>query len=196
MKRIVLLSVVSSLIAGSAFADQANMLSDEEYEIESDWQKSARFFGGLRTGIAVPDEGKGVAPMAGIEMGVAVPKGFGFGLHVLSLMNSPDVPSLRIKETDWAIGALADVRVYLQTVRPLTLYGTLSAGFVGGPNRETRRNEVLPMVNPGFGGRVRWGDKYAAFEFGLASFQIPFVAVSFGFEPDRPHPKPQLNPGA
>lgn len=195
MKRHVLLSLILCLFATPVLAGNGLMELDA-LEEESHWQKSARFYGGLRGGIAVPDGGNGVAPMAGVEMGVAVPSGFGFGLHVLSLMNSPDVPQFRIKETDWAIGALADLRLYLQTVQPLTLYGTLSAGFVGGPSRETRRNEVLPMVNPGFGGRIRLGGTYAAFEFGLASFQIPFVALCFGFEPDRKTPRPQLNPGA
>ena len=179
MKALYLVSLLSSLAATAAHADSYDEM------VETEWQKKARFFGGVRGGVAVPDGGRGVAPTMGIELGVSVPKGVGFGLHILTMSNTPGIPSMGIKETAWAVGAMADLRMYFQTVRPLSLYGTLAAGFMGGPARDNGRNEVLPMVNPGYGARVKMGNTYTAFEFGLAGFQVPFISMSIGYEPDR-----------
>lgn len=148
------------------------------------WADSARFFVGARSGIGVPPSGEGLAPTAGLEVGVAADSGLGLGLHFLTAFNPPDAPTLGIRKAQWAMGAAADVRWYFQTVKPLTLYPTVSVGFLAGPAMDGR-NVVLPMLNPGFGARVRLGQIYTAFEFGLMSFQVPFVALAFGFEPDR-----------
>ncbi len=151
------------------------------------WSERARFFGGVRTGIGVPPGGEGVAPTAGLEIGVAADSGLGLGLHFLTVWNPPDAPSLNIPKAQWGIGAAADVRWYFQTVRPLTLYPTLSVGFLGGPSL-TGRNAVLPMLNPGFGARVRVSSMYVSFEFGVVGFQVPFVNIAFGWEPNRAPP--------
>jgi hypothetical protein len=152
------------------------------------WADSARFFIGARGGVGVPPGGTGVAPTAGAEIGVAADSGFGLGLHFTSIMNPPDAPSLNIPKASWAIGAAADLRWYFQTVRPLTLYPTLSVGFLAGPSADNRRNVVLPTLNPGFGARVRVGSFYGSFEFGVMGFQVPFIAMSFGYEPERVAP--------
>ncbi len=128
--------------------------------------------------------------MLGLELGVAAAKGIGFGLHLLSMGNPPEVPAFRIPKAEWGLGAMADVRMYFQSIEPLTLYATVSAGFLAGPGAEGStspgRNVVLPLFNPGFGARVRLTDSvYTAFEFGIAGFQIPFIALSFGMEPPR-----------
>jgi hypothetical protein len=157
----------------------------------AEWSDTAHFFGGVRLGVNIPPGGHGVAPTQGFELGVSNKKGFGFGLHIITVQNPPDVPALNIPKADWAVGALADLRMYFQTVDPLTLYATLSAGFVAGPGQNGAGNAVLPMLNPGFGARVKPTDStYIAFEFGLAGFYIPFVTMSFGWEPVRkPTPK-------
>jgi len=157
---------------------------------EDEWAHGARFFVGARTGVAIPPRASGVAPMLGLELGVSAPKGIGFGLHLLGMGNPPEVPSFGIPKAQWGLGALADVRMYFQSIEPLTLYATVSAGFLAGPGAEgtptAGQNVVLPLLNPGFGARVRLTDTvYTAFEFGLAGFQIPFIALSFGMEPPR-----------
>jgi hypothetical protein len=157
---------------------------------EDEWAHGARFFVGARTGVAIPPNSTGVAPMLGLELGVSAQKGLGFGLHLLGMGNPPEVPAFGIPKAKWGLGALADVRMYFQSIEPLKLYATLSAGFLAGPGAEgtpqAGRNVVLPLLNPGFGARVRLTDTvYTAFEFGLAGFQIPFIALSFGMEPPR-----------
>lgn len=148
------------------------------------WADSARFFVGARGGLGVPPSGDGLAPTTGVEVGVAADSGLGLGLHFVTTFNPPDAPTLGIRKAAWAMGAAADLRWYFQTVKPLTLYPTVSVGFLAGPGADGR-NVVLPMLNPGFGARVRLGNVYTAFEFGLMSFQVPFVALAIGFEPDR-----------
>ena len=83
------------------------------------------------------------------------------------------------------------MRFYFQTVEPLTLYPTFSIGFLAGPAKDTQENVVLPMLSPGFGARVKFGNLYTSFEFGLASFTVPFLNVGLGWELDRPAPPPR-----
>ncbi|MFZ5468619.1 MAG: hypothetical protein ACOZIN_04200 [Myxococcota bacterium] len=161
-------------------------LASSNPPVVSDWAEQARFFGGLRSGVAIPPGGRGLAPSMAVELGVAARRGVGFGLHLMGMANPPAVPSMRIGKADYGLGAAADVRFYFQTVDPLTLYPTFSAGFLAGPETSTGTNAVLPLFNPGFGARLRLGEVYTSFEFGVASFQIPFVAVAIGWEPARP----------
>ena len=150
-----------------------------------EWARNARFFVGTRMGVGIPPAGRGVAPMLGFELGVSAQRGFGFGLHLIGMSNPPEVSRLNIPKADWGLGALADARLYFQSIEPLTLYGTLSGGFLAGPGA-TGDNVVLPVINPGFGARVKMTDSvYMAFEFGMAGFFIPFVTLSMGWEPPR-----------
>src|SRR3954463_14502983 len=147
------------------------------------WSDTARFFAGVRTGVGIPPGGTGVAPTLGFEIGVSAPKGFGFGLHLLGMSNPPAISALGIEKANWGLGAMADLRMYFQTVEPLTLYATLAGGFLAGPG-QSGANVVLPLINPGFGARVKFSDTmYVAFEFGAAGFYIPFVNFSVGWEP-------------
>jgi hypothetical protein len=148
------------------------------------WEDRARFFVGGRGSLAVPHGGHGPAYTGGLELGVAADSGVGFGLHLVGINNPPAVPSMNIPEMGWAFGAAADIRAYFQTVEPLTLYPTFSVGFLAGTDAEGT-NVVMPMLNPGFGARMRFENVYVAFEIGAANFFIPFVALSLGFEPER-----------
>lgn len=150
-----------------------------------DGAEGATFFGGGRGAIAFPPGGDGPAPMVGLELGVAAEKGVGYGLHLFGASNTPGAPAFQLPSTPYAFGALVDVRYYMQTVPPLRLYPTLSVGFMAGPADGTGKNAVLPLVTPGFGARVNLGPIYTAIEIGAASFYIPFMAFSVGWEPDR-----------
>jgi hypothetical protein len=149
------------------------------------WSEGGTFFGGGRAAVAFPPAADGPAPMAGIELGVAAQKGFGFGLHLFGAMNTPGAPEFGLPKTPYGFGAEVDLRYYLQTIEPLRLYPTLSVGFMAGPAADTGKNAVLPLVTPGFGARVNLGPVYTALEIGAADFYIPFMAVAVGWEPDR-----------
>jgi hypothetical protein len=173
---------VKTLIATVALL---SMLPSLARAAEKDtWADGARFFFGTRGSVAVPPGGQGMASTGGLEIGVSADRGVGFGLHLIGMNNPPAVRNLGIPETEWAFGAAADIRSYFQTVEPLTLYPTFSLGFLAGID-ETGHNIVMPMVNPGFGARLKFQNVYVAFEIGAASFFIPFVALSVGFEPER-----------
>lgn len=150
-----------------------------------DLAEGATFFAGARTAMGFPPGGDGPAPMAGIELGVAANHGIGYGLHLFAASNTPGAPTFGLPPSPYAFGALADIRYYMQTVEPLRLYPTLSLGFMAGPAKDTGKNAVLPLVTPGFGARVNLGPVYVAVEIGAASFYIPFMAVSLGWEPAR-----------
>lgn len=158
-------------------AERDRNLQDDE------WAKGARFFIGMRGAMGFPPGGDGLAPLGGVELGVAARKGIGFGLHMFGAGNTPGAPILELPSTDYAFGATADLRYYLQSIAPLRLYPTLSAGFLAGPDKVTGKNAVLPLITPGFGARVNFADVYAAVELGAASFYIPFMALSVGWEP-------------
>lgn len=154
-------------------------------EVDDEWSRRARFFGGLRSSLAFPPGGMGPATTVGMELGVAAYRGLGFGLHIYGVGNPSGVPMLELPAAAWGVGASADARWYLQTIEPLKLYPTLSVGFIAGPDKVTGENVVLPMINPGFGARVNLADMYVAFEIGLASLYMPFVGFSIGWEPTR-----------
>lgn len=176
------LLALALLTAGAAQAQTTRYVP----AAQDDWATNARFFMGFRGGVAIPPGGTGVAPTVALELGVSAPKGLGFGLHLLGMANPPAIRQLNIPKADYGLGALADVRMYFQSVDPLTLYATLSGGFVAGPGTDTNTNVVLPLLNPGFGARVKVADTaYVAFEFGMAGFFIPFITLSAGWEPER-----------
>ena len=127
----------------------------------------------------------GCGPDARVEPGGTEDNGAGFGIHAIWMNAPPGAPFLGVSAAKFGIGALADFRYYFATIEPLTLYPTLSAGFLAGPGVGNGGNAVLPLINPGFGAKVRMGSVYAAFEFGFAGFTIPYVALCFGFQGDR-----------
>jgi len=110
-------------------------------------------------------------------------RGLGFGLRRFGIANPPEVAVFDIPRAEHGMGASADVRWYIQTIRPLTVYPTMSFGFMAGPSADSGENAVMPMINPGFGARVNIADVYVAFEIGAANFYIPFVNISVGWEP-------------
>lgn len=157
---------------------------------EDEWKRDARLFVGLRTGVGISPGGVGLSPTMGAELGVAAPKGVGFGVHFFGATNSAAVKLLDAPATEWAVGAELAMRFYFQTVEPLTLYPTFALGFLAGPAKVTRENVVLPILSPGFGARLRFGNVYCSFEFGLASFTVPFLNLGLGWEIERPAPPP------
>ena len=182
----IVLAVVVALTCSSAFAEarstHARLL--EKYEEPDNWKNRSNFYVGLRGGIAIPSGANNLAPSVGLELGVAPDFGFGFGLHVIWMNHPPGAPVFGIPEGQYGFGAMADVRFYFPTIEPLTLYPSLSVGFLAGPALDGK-NMVLPLFNPGIGAKVKFGDFYGSFEFGFAGLSIPFVTVGFGYEGDR-----------
>ena len=148
------------------------------------WTNHASLFFGVRGGIAVPPGAVGLAPNLGIELGVAVPNGFGFGIRAMWMNNPPGVPFLGLSPAAYGFGALADFRYYIETIEPLTIYPTISVGFLAGPDKVSQVNAVMPLFNPGLGVKMKFGNVYGAFEFGLSGFTIPFVVFILGFDGD------------
>jgi hypothetical protein len=153
---------------------------------ETEWQKNARFYAGVRTGLGIPPGAQGLVPSVGIELGVSQPTGLGFGIQVMALNTPPAVAMFNVSKAAWGIGALADARFYFEAVDPLTLYLSLTGGFLAGPEQTTRVNVVLPVVSPGLGARVKLTDTLVtSFEFGFGAFIAPFVTMAFTWEPPR-----------
>lgn len=148
------------------------------------WSERASFFIGARGGLAVPPGAVGLAPNAGLELGLGVPNGFGFSMRMLWMDNPPGAPALGLRPASFGFGALADFRYYFRAVEPLSIYPTLAVGFLTGPERGSNTNAVLPLFNPGVGMKVKAGNFYSTFEFGLSGFTIPFVALAVGFDGD------------
>jgi hypothetical protein len=158
------------------------------------FSERASFFVGVRGGIAAPPGALGLAPSAGLEFGLAVPQGFGFSMRTLWMDNPPGVPAFGLRPASYGFGALADFRYYFRTIEPLTIYPTIAVGFLAGPERGTQTNAVLPLFNPGVGMKVRFGNFYSTFEFGLSGFTIPFVGLTMGFEGDSMLQKREREP--
>ena len=171
--------------------EPASPTVDEATGLPLTWTNRASFFIGARGGLAVPPGAIGFAPSGAIEFGVAAPTGFGFGLRGLFMTNPPGVPFLRLPPAVYGFGALADFRYYFQAVEPLIIYPTISAGFLAGPARLTLENAAMPLFNLGVGVKVKFGNVYATFEFGVSGFTIPFLAFSLGYEGDSKLTKAQ-----
>jgi hypothetical protein len=161
----------------------------EKRDPRDTWKNNAKFFVGARSGVGFSPGGQGPSPTFGLEVGIANRSGIGFGLHVLGSTNPQALPALNIPKAGYVFGGAADLRIYIQTVNPLTLYPSFSLGFLTGPALVGGTNVVLPMFNLGFGARMRFGPVYAALELGLASFHIPFVSIALGYES-----KPRFEP--
>jgi hypothetical protein len=166
----------------------------EKADPRDTWRNNARFFMGARTGVGFSPGGQGPSPTFGLELGVSNRSGVGFGLHLLGSTNPQAVPALNIPRAGYGFGGAADLRIYIQTVNPLTLYPSISLGFLTGPDAMTGANVVLPLFILGFGARVRFGPVYAAVEIGLASFHIPFVSLCLGYE-SKPRYEPAEEDG-
>lgn len=154
----------------------------EQHDPRDTWKNRATFFMGARSGVGFSPGGQGPSPTFGLEVGISNSSGVGFGLHLLGSTNPQGLPALNIPKPAYVFGGAADLRVYIQTVRPLTLYPSISLGFLTGPAQEGGANAVMPLFNLGFGARIRFGPVYAALEIGLASFHIPFFSVCLGYE--------------
>lgn len=181
-----LLAVVALLVCSPALAQtkSAHARLVEKYVEPDTWTNHSNFFVGVRGGVAIPAGADSLAPSSGLELGVAPDFGLGFGLHVIWMNNPPGAPVFNIPRANYGFGAMADLRFYFPTIEPLTLYPTLSVGFLAGPALDGK-NMVLPLFNPGFGAKVKFGNFYGAFEFGFAGFTVPFVNLAFGYEGDR-----------
>jgi len=171
--------------AQSAPAAAVDPAQVEKYTEADTWSNRSNFYVGMRGGVAIPSGAIGLAEQGGVEVGVANESGMGFGLHALWMNQPPGAPVLNVPAAKWGLGALLDLRYYFPTIEPLTIYPTLSGGFVAGPSAKDGTNSVLPLIDPGVGARVKLGSIYAAFEFGFAGFTIPYVVLSFGYQSDR-----------
>jgi hypothetical protein len=182
---LIVLTLVSSLsLVASAQAPIA-----VEKPLADTWSNRASFFIGARGGVAFPPGAVGLAPNATIELGVAPPQGFGFGVRAMWMNNPPGVPFLGLKPAEYGFGALADFRYYIETIDPLIIYPTIAVGFLAGPERGTMQNAVLPLLNIGVGAKVKFGNLYASFEFGVSGFTIPYVGIAIGYEGDSKRTK-------
>src|SRR5207253_2679887 len=78
-----------------------------KYEEPDTWTNRANFYAGARGGVAIPAGATGLAPSAGLEVGVANDFGIGFGLHVIWMDNPPGAPALNVPQGLYGFGALA-----------------------------------------------------------------------------------------
>lgn len=153
-------------------------------ELPDTWSNRASFFVGVRSGLAIPPGASALAPSASLEFGVAPTRGFGMGLRAMWMNAPPGVPFLGLGSARYGFGALADLRVYFETIDPLIIYPTLAVGFLAGPDEKTGLNLVLPLFNPGVGAKLKFGNFYVAFEFGVSGLTIPFMGLCAGYEAD------------
>jgi hypothetical protein len=148
------------------------------------WVNRASFFVGMRGGIAIPPGASSLAPNVSIELGIAPSYGFGIGMRAMWMSQPPGVPFLGLNAGTYGFGAMADLRYYIETIEPLTIYPTVAIGFLAGPDVTTGRNLVLPLFNPGIGAKLKFSNFYVGFEFGVSGFTIPFMAITIGVQND------------
>ena len=173
-----------SLVSFSSLVASAQTVVAVSKPLANTWTNRASFFIGARGGVAFPPGAVGLAPNVSIELGVAPPTGFGFGVRAMWMNNPPGVPFLGLKPAAYGFGALADFRYYIETIDPLIIYPTIALGFLAGPDRITQQNAVLPLLNLGVGAKVKFGNLFLTFEFGVSGFTIPYVAISVGYDGD------------
>ncbi len=157
---------------------------DPETGLPNTWSNRSGIYVGVHGGLAFPPAAVGLAPSVSLELGVAPSHGFGFGVRALWMSGPPGVPFLGLKPASYGLGALADFRYYIETIDPLIIYPTVALGFLAGPERLTQQNAAMPLLNLGVGAKVKFGNVYASFEFGVSGFTIPYVALSLGYESD------------
>lgn len=184
MRSLLLAAICAATAAPAAIPKTTHARLVQKYEEPATWANRSNFFVGARGSIAIPQGAEGLAPLVGIELGIAPDSGFGLSLNMIWMDRSPGAPMFGIQPGNFGFGASANFRYYFQTVGPLTLYPAFSIGFLAGPD-PAGKNQVLPMINPGFGAKVKAGPFYVSFDFGLSAFTIPFVGASVGYEGNR-----------
>lgn len=175
-------AVVSFAVCSTSAVSFAQAATQLTQRVPDTWANRSSFFVGARAGIAVPPGARGLAPNASLELGVAPTQGFGFGIRAMWMNSPPGAPALGLGAAEYGFGALADFRYYFETIDPLIIYPTIAVGFLAGPDLRSGLNAVLPLFNPGLGAKLKFGNFYASFEFGVSGFTIPFMAVCAGFE--------------
>jgi hypothetical protein len=182
MRLLLALAVLCSATLAAAKSPHAKLL--ESYTEADTWRNRSNLYVGARGGIAIPAGTFGLTPSVGLELGVAPSSGWGLGLHVIFMDHPPGAPIFNVPPALWGFGAAADVRYSIPAVDVLSLYPSLSVGFLAGPAM-SGSNMVMGLFNPGVGAKLKIGNYYASFEFGLSGFTIPFINLGFGYEGDR-----------
>lgn len=175
-------ALVLALLSTTALAEPAAV--SKVRLLPDTWANRAGFFVGVRSGLAIPPGATSIAPNLSLEMGVAPSRGFGMGIRAMWMNSPPGVPFLGLNAGTYGFGAMADFRVYIETIDPLIIYPTVAIGFLAGPDAITGRNLVLPLFNPGLGAKLKFGNFYVGFEFGVSGFTIPFMAMTLGYQGD------------
>jgi len=186
------LCVFALAFAGSAFAQASQPAGQTAPPASSSispstdakiYSEDPRLFVGLKSAAIVPPGGTGPGVLSGFEIGIAAKQGFGFGVNIFGGVNNPAAPTLGLPRSGFAFGGTADIRYFLQTVGPLSVYPILSVGFLTAQTSSIK-NTVIPLVNPGVGARVQILDElYTSLEVGASNFHIPYMAVSLGWSP-------------
>lgn len=137
-----------------------------------------KFFAGGRMGVVVPQGAKLLTNTFGVELGLATRGGAGFGIHLLTALDTPAFGGIPSVET--AFGALFDIRWYLQALDAVAFYPVLALGFALGKDTDGT-NVNVPLVNFGAGGRLWFNPLYVSVEFGYAVVG-PYLNFSLGWQ--------------
>lgn len=151
-----------------------------------------------RAGIAIPFQGRGDLPSAGVGMGLVLPDGSTLGLRAVYLHDVPPGTRAGDPPPDWAWGPMIDYQMHFMPEQSRGIYANLSAGFVYG-TPEGRDNVVVPLAELGVGLRMsrelQSGHRlFISPEVGLIptffdpdgsliQLEAPYAAVSVGWMP-------------
>ena len=173
---------VAPVPVGGAPGDQASPVTADGMPMPPLKPWNRLIFLGVRSDLGFPlgsSSGTTISPTLSLEMGYAPRiRGVGWGIRATISVNTPNFFGAFGAETA-AFGVLGELRYYFQVAGPVQLYPALAFGWLLGINAGT--GNVLPVLNTGFGLRVRLGSSaYVAFEGGLATFIMPYFGLSFG----------------
>lgn len=176
------MTMIALPLLAAAFAQDPEAPSTDPW----DQEPNSGWYLGVRGGVSVPMDTKGLGWPVSMESGLEFPTlnprvNTALGLRVTYMYNPPSVFG---RETPpWAIGPLIDGRVFIRANRATEIYPVVAAGFVFGVDDETQENIVLPLITAGLGARIKPSDSsvYFAPEIGVTNAVVPYMGLAVGY---------------
>ncbi|MCB9744819.1 MAG: hypothetical protein H6740_19665 [Alphaproteobacteria bacterium] len=162
------------------------LLLTPQAQAQDDEDMNAGYYAGVRGGVSVPINGRGLAWPVSIEAGLEFPSHVTLGMRLSFQYDPPEI--FGIETPAWGVGPLIDLRYNYKANKAVELYPMGGLGFLFGVS-DAGDNVVLPLISLGVGTRIKPGGGafYVSPEIGVTNFTVPYMGIGLGIS--KPPPK-------
>ena len=192
--------LLKTLFLTAAFAQSTDTTDDATDALDSPELESSPLYVGLRSSVAVPADGNGMAYSGGLALGTQLNEKNFVGMRGIYMDSPPKNPIAPLADgvtLDVAYGPVLDWQHVFKPNASTSFYTNTSAGFIFGTPTEVPgstadapeedlRNVILPVLEFGVGMRLARQTSsgnllYVSPEFGVVPGALaPYAAVNVG----------------